>query len=294
LTGIRYDGWKLIKAPTPELYDLRNDPRETNNLYDVDRTQANRMQGIMDQSIALWKGPLENIGPTRELDDSATDKLMALGYIMPHKSQPTGPLPDPKDMIRRLNSRFDSKERLRAAQALLSRGDLDGAERELRRALELDPENAIAVHDLGLVFWRRGQTDEALPLLEQAARLDSTKVEPHSSLAAAYMTLDRFNDAASELETAVKLAPENTETRLMYANALERTGDFEEALRQYQRCLVLAPDQVVAYYRAAVLHLRSGRKAEARKLLEEMLEREPSGRFAQEARTLLREAAGEQ
>jgi arylsulfatase A-like enzyme/Flp pilus assembly protein TadD len=293
LTGVRYDGWKLVRAPKPELYDLKNDPAELNNLYSANEAMVERMQDVMDKCLARWRGPLDGIGPNRELDQSALDKLETLGYITPQRPQSTGPLPDPKDMIGKLNSHYDSKERLDAAQSLLSRGDLGGAERELRAAIELDPGNAVAIHDLGLVYWRRGETEQALPFLERAAKLDSTKIEPHHSLAAAYMNLGRYKDAASELRAATAIDPEDAETRLMYATALENAGDLSGALEQYHKCIELAPDQTLAYYRAAAVELRLGHKAPARKMLEEMLQMKPPAELDRQARKLLEETAGD-
>lgn len=44
LSAMRRDGWKLILAPHPELYDLQHDPGEIQNLIANHPAEANQLQ----------------------------------------------------------------------------------------------------------------------------------------------------------------------------------------------------------------------------------------------------------
>ena len=57
---------------------------------------------------------------------------------------------------------------------LLHHEDRRGAEREFRKALELDPEDEVAHNNLALTQLSQGRTSEAVAGLERAARLDPT------------------------------------------------------------------------------------------------------------------------
>ncbi len=58
-------------------------------------------------------------------------------------------------------------------KALLERGGADPAAAlpHLERALELDPENALAANDLAALYEHQGRLAEALELYRRAARL---------------------------------------------------------------------------------------------------------------------------
>ena len=58
----------------------------------------------------------------------------------------------------------------RLAMALLQRGELDGAERELREALRLDPNDDAARYDLPLGGVRQGHTEEATQEMSSALK----------------------------------------------------------------------------------------------------------------------------
>jgi len=71
---------------------------------------------------------------------------------------------------------------LRHALAELARGDTDGAESTLRQALQLDPDNAEALYQLGLLRARRGDRFGARPILLAALRA-SERHPPQPALA---------------------------------------------------------------------------------------------------------------
>jgi tetratricopeptide (TPR) repeat protein len=74
-------------------------------------------------------------------------------------------------------------ERLLAAEAALSRDELDHAQRLFDQVVEADPRNAIAVVGLARVLARRGDTDAARELLAHALDIDPDEAAARRLLA---------------------------------------------------------------------------------------------------------------
>lgn len=100
LRALRDDGFKLIDAPRPELYDLGDDPFEEKNIYDDRPALAERMTARL---AVLMKGRASG---TTLSQASATPELQAqlasLGYVSgsaPRRPSGRAGPPDPKDCI---------------------------------------------------------------------------------------------------------------------------------------------------------------------------------------------------
>jgi arylsulfatase A-like enzyme len=83
--AIRTSEWKLIYTPKQgdhlfELYDLRRDPRELQNLYLTDRAVAESLKKkLVDWMVGAEQGPPVDGAPS--FDDQTRSKLRALGYV---------------------------------------------------------------------------------------------------------------------------------------------------------------------------------------------------------------------
>ncbi len=288
LVGLRHNGWKLIRAPKPELYDLAADPKELENVYSLTPEKASEMEVSLDDVLASIEGPFNHLRPAESLDETQTRMLETLGYVMPKKEPAEGPLPDPKDMVAKLNTRFEATRLAEEAKRLTARGDVEGAEKLLLAALKLYPKSTVANHDLGLLYLDRGERERGLSLLEEAARLADDEAVPHLNLAMTYMQLRRHEEALGEFRLAIAIDPANAYVSYKYGNALETIGDVEGALEQYYKCLELDPNARGAQFDAAVLLARSGRNREAAGLLEDLIRKNPSDEYAHTAMKMLR------
>src|SRR5258706_737942 len=96
LFAIRHDGYKYIRAPRPELYDLPNDPHELHNILPEfprvgAKLDAELTQLTKDSSSHAVKAAASPM--TRETEES----LQALGYLAPHAERSSMQGMDPKD-----------------------------------------------------------------------------------------------------------------------------------------------------------------------------------------------------
>jgi tetratricopeptide (TPR) repeat protein len=82
--------------------------------------------------------------------------------------------------------------------------DLDGAERMVRRALELKPDTGAYLDSLGWVYFQRGAISQALQLLEQAAALEPDEAVIADHVGDAYRRMDLKAQAARWYRNALE------------------------------------------------------------------------------------------
>lgn len=93
------------------------------------------------------------------------------------------------------------------AVALHRAGRLDEAEAVYRRILKVDPDDAEALHLLGVVAGQRGDQDECVRLIERAICHQPEVPKYHANLGAALRDLRRLDEAAQAFERAIALDP---------------------------------------------------------------------------------------
>ncbi len=139
--------------------------------------------------------------------------------------------------------------------------DWDGAERELRLAVDLAPESTAPHQWLGLVLDLRGRREEAASALRRAQEGD-----PLSIVVLALAGLHAAFEALEEHRRAFDLAPDSAFVRPVLARSLALAGRADDA-----RALVVAAE--ASPYQLATVHLALGEVERAEDLLAEAARR---------------------
>jgi Flp pilus assembly protein TadD len=126
---------------------------------------------------------------------------------------------------------------------LMREGDVVGAERELLEALELAPDFAGTMANLGSLYGRVGRLEEAVAILSRAVRIEPTKLESRVNLGAALAKLGRLDEAIARLEEARALGIRSTELLNAVGLAYAQSGRAPEAIAALTESLALRPDQ---------------------------------------------------
>jgi len=114
---------------------------------------------------------------------------------------------------------------------LLKRGD-DKGFAELRRAVELDPDDVVTRLELAFELLLRGDNAEAKEQATKAVARAPSLFAAHNALGRALVELGELDAGIRELEQAVRLAPESAETHFTLARAYARAGRTEDAARE--------------------------------------------------------------
>jgi tetratricopeptide (TPR) repeat protein len=143
------------------------------------------------------------------------------------------------------------------ACAAEDRGESETAEHLFRQALDLEPNMAAALTNLGNLVHRQGELEEARRLYERAIEHD----------------------------------PMQPEARYNLANLLEDMGETELAIAELRKVCAAAPEFADAHYNLGLMLAQVGGTAQARQFLERYLELDGGSDWASHARAFLDQIA---
>ncbi len=106
------------------------------------------------------------------------------------------------------------------------------AQREFEAELKIDPTNAGAEFVLGRLALDPSTLNDAIAHFSRAVKLDASFAEAYIELGNALILADRAADAVKPLETAVKLQPGNPMPHFRLSNAYNRLGRTDESQRE--------------------------------------------------------------
>jgi len=161
---------------------------------------------------------------------------------------------------------------------LALRGRFDAGIEEMKVARDLDPLSLVIIKDMGEVYYLARKYDQAIGFYRKALDMDSHFNLARRFLAMAYLQEGEFSSAVAELETVTQ-EEENLDTmsELAYTYALSgRRQDAEKVLHEMKRISGRRPSQAFDY---ALIYTGLGNKDKAFEWLE-MAFREHSGPLA--------------
>lgn len=260
LKALRQEGWKLVAAPRPELYDLSRDPGERRNLFDAERDRARGLEVTRRRIEAL--PPVGT--PGSGADAEAVAKLRSLGYVGAGGGvgePPASGLRDPKDAA-------PLRELLTDADLRLRRGDHRGAVKRFDEVLAQDPSNRFALLRSGVALLAAGDAARAVPRLTKAVEGSAENPEARGALAQALVRAGRPGEAVGHAMEAARLQPRRAAAWADLGTALGRARRVPEAVTAFERAVALDPEDPVLAARLAFALHAAGRTADAARGLE--------------------------
>ena len=157
--------------------------------------------------------------------------------------------------------------------------DLPGAEREFKRAIELNPSYASAHQWYGLLLMSRGQTEQALAETKRAQQLDPLSLIVDMGLGGLYIYARRFDEAIAYLEKVRELHPEAFQPDSNLSYVYEIKGMRDEAVASYLKSRTLAGDSAERIAALKTAYAVSGWKGYLQKRVDEMKEHARQKRY---------------
>ena len=129
-----------------------------------------------------------------------------------------------------MNNWQDAEQFADRALEMYERGKWADAEVELRKALEIDPDQGDWHFNLGLTLERVGRDAESLSSFEQASRLLEDAIDPQLAAGAACLRLSRFDDAVIWLNKVLQIDPKVEPAWAMLVDAYASNENHDDIL----------------------------------------------------------------
>jgi len=169
-------------------------------------------------------------------------------------------------------SRSATYSELGAAQ--MASGDAVAAEAAFRKAVDLDPKSSIALVSLANFVWSKGDPDQAEALFKRALAAEPKSVAVNRGFAMFYMVRNKPEAAEPYLKTVadVTATPEAKYALAEYYLRLRRVDDARALVEPFVKD---DKTYVASSIRLARIEAYADKKAEAHRILDGVLAREP-------------------
>jgi tetratricopeptide (TPR) repeat protein len=148
--------------------------------------------------------------------------------------------------------------------------DWASAEREFKRAIEINPTDSDAHYYYSFYLAFMGQFDTAIAEMRKAKDLDPVSLVKLTGLGQVLLVARRYDEALEECRKALEMDPNLGFAHWLLGLAYMYKGSYEPAILALQKSIPLSgdsPDEPAALAHAYAL---SGNRTEARKILEEL------------------------
>jgi len=313
LSGFIKGDLKYIHLPVEEVYDLKKDFHELNNLAGSSDLKE------MKKSLQDLEGNLGNEDPIKRrksIDSESLTKFRALGYISgsspPKKSEYTEK-DDLKTLLPLQNKTLDgimlhqvgqtekaialfkqviseSKTFVMAYNSLANiyreTGRIEEAIQVLRDGLASNSNNVAIMSKMGIILPEANRSQEAIEILKRCTDIEDFNPEYWNYLGIAYYKTGQLKNASEAYEKAIELDAD-------YALAYNNIGNiylavymknqeriaYDLAVRNFKKAIELDPELASAYNGLAGAYRKTGRIDDAIFLWEKSLELDPDFAF---------------
>ena len=152
---------------------------------------------------------------------------------------------------------------LEEALAAQRKGSIGDAKRLYASVLRIDPTNAAAFGNLGIIAAQQGDLAGAERLFRQEIKVRPDDPAGYNNLGSVLQLQARPADAIAAHRQAIKLKPNYAEAYFALGNALRQQGNLEEAMASYRSAIQARRDYAEAHNNIGVLLQIQGRLDEA-------------------------------
>jgi TolB-like protein/tetratricopeptide (TPR) repeat protein len=146
--------------------------------------------------------------------------------------------------------------------------DLDGAEVEFNRALEIEPNSTPSNYFIAAFYAARGDRDKALAYLQRTSKIDPASLWVNNSACELYRYFGLYDEAIAAGERALQLDPAFVYGEPLLAALFREMGRFDEAIALYEKAESISGRPA---FGLAITYARMNRRKEALEILDQVI-----------------------
>jgi len=230
-------------------------------------TQEDLQKGIEYYNQALEKDPNYALAFTGLADSYA---VLGNNYLPPNEAFPKARAYAAKAL--EIDDTLGGAHGSMAVVRLLYDWNWAETEKELKRALTLDPNNAGA-HDMnGAYLGAMGRPDEARAETKRAQALDPLSLQMNTAFGEDTYYARQYTEAIAQLEKTTSLEPHYYRAYLWLGKAYEQNKLYREAIETFQKGMTQAERHPQLLASLGHVYALSGERDKANKVLDELRE----------------------
>ena len=157
------------------------------------------------------------------------------------------------------------------ALILARQGNLAEATDHFRRALEINPKDPATLNNMGIALAQQGKLDEAIQHFRRSLEIKPNDASGHTNMANLLLDRGDVDGATSHLRVAIEIDPTDADNHNMLAIISAKRGNFAEATKHLRRVVELKPGDPAAANNLAITLAKQGRMEEAAQSFEAAL-----------------------
>jgi tetratricopeptide (TPR) repeat protein len=118
---------------------------------------------------------------------------------------------------------------------------------KFKKAIELDPTNAMAYNNLGYALEVQRDYEGAISNFQKAIALDKRLLLSYNNWANVLQDQGRYDDAIKKLKEAIDIDNKSPDAYINWGNVLVDRRDYAEAVVQYQKANEIAPNNPIPF-----------------------------------------------
>jgi tetratricopeptide (TPR) repeat protein len=167
--------------------------------------------------------------------------------------------------------------------------DYDGAIAKYKKAIELDPQFALAYNNWGLVLYDQKDYDGAIAKYKKAIELDPQFALAYNNWGLVLRHQKDYDGAIAKYKKAIELDPQFAFAYNNWGNVLYDQKDYDGAIAKYKKAIEIDPQLAPVYYNLGLAYRDYGQQDEAIKACKQVLELKPDPELTDKVKKLINE-----
>ena len=147
--------------------------------------------------------------------------------------------------------------------ALYNKGNYDEAVLYFNKLLDIKPKKTDTRMNLANVLFIQGKSDEAVSHYNEIIKTDSENADVHSNLAYVLFTKGKLNEAVFHYKEAIRINPEHEKAHYNIGDIFIKQGKIKEAFTHFAEVIKIKPDNVQAYNKIGLILFKQGKLKKA-------------------------------